>query len=370
MNKAKYQDKIVLIKSVANDITTIEVLDEQERQTGVFLDVATSEVEAIIIEIIEPKEDEVKLATFEGTLKAFASQTNPFQTHLELVLTDFAPNKNKQAVPKSEAESIIATAKNRPFKINFAGSKINGHLGAIPVGSLIDVYQDGEQIKAKAILWNDEFPEVDEYFRAETAKGNAIKTSWEIYHSGAELNDGVEYLRNCVFGATCAVENPAYGNRTPVLSIAETELQSLVNSLTENLYTVINALYELSENEKRVSVFDGSVEAEISAALDLLRAYLSNKVQTLSEDLEKKEAELAAEKLWNTRSETLTELGIAKVEDRKDLILSLSEEAFSMYVTDLKSATKTVTLVPEPMSTDDYSISDIAQAIVKEVKGK
>lgn len=48
---------------------------------------------------------------------------NPFQTELEFVSTDFEPNKNKQAIPKSEAENIINSARNMPNKVNLRKTK-------------------------------------------------------------------------------------------------------------------------------------------------------------------------------------------------------------------------------------------------------
>ena len=47
---------------------------------------------------------------FQGFITAAISKNNPLQTILELTLTDFQPNYNKQGIPYTEAQNIINSA--------------------------------------------------------------------------------------------------------------------------------------------------------------------------------------------------------------------------------------------------------------------
>src|SRR5437870_3016557 len=122
-------------------------------------------------------------ARMHGFIRAVADQAHPLQTRLSLILTDFEPNRNKQAIPRSEAEALIRTAVNSPLKINFDGAEIYGHKGAKPIGTIIEPAMGNdngrEVIFAEAVVWNDINPEVDDHIKKAFAEG--IGTSWEIY---------------------------------------------------------------------------------------------------------------------------------------------------------------------------------------------
>ena len=95
----------------------------------------------------------MSIATFNASIRAFASIINPLQTRLDIVLTDFQPNGNKQCIPLDESENIIKSALYQPIKMNFTNGKESGHDLSYPIGTLTDVYLDGDVIRAKSILW-------------------------------------------------------------------------------------------------------------------------------------------------------------------------------------------------------------------------
>lgn len=170
-----------------------------------------------------------KHSTVRGYIKTKAEDSviknNPLQTYVSLILTDFLPNKNRQAIPRSEAENLIRSSVNMPLMINFDGEDYYGHAGAIPIGPITSAYIDtvdgNEVIKAEAIIWADQFPEVSDHLKSLFAQG--IGTSWEIYYGDSYKDTAeVEWLQDCIFSNTCVVDTPAYGpERTRVLAIAE-----------------------------------------------------------------------------------------------------------------------------------------------------
>jgi hypothetical protein len=101
-----------------------------------------------------------------------------------------------------------------------------------------------------------------------TAEGKMIGTSWEIFYDRSEQQDEITDLYGCIVQATTIVNNPAYGDRTKILSIAETlkenymeELETIRVALS-NLLSVIDTLY--AEHYKK--------ELEQTAVEDATRA--------------------------------------------------------------------------------------------------
>jgi hypothetical protein len=60
-------------------------------------------------------------ALLNGYISAIASlggtKEHPLNSKLSLILTDFAPNGNKQGIPLKEKQNILSSALNRPLKI-------------------------------------------------------------------------------------------------------------------------------------------------------------------------------------------------------------------------------------------------------------
>lgn len=155
---------------------------------------------------------QLSTARFTGKVKAQASK-HLLQDELDLVLLPLdVANGNNQAVPASEAQNILATALYMPVRANFDGS-LNGHTGAREVGTITSVKQDGNVIRATAVLWNEQNDELVEHLRANDGE---IGGSFELYYGRTELRDKTVYLYDTVFAAHALVDNPAYGKNTPV----------------------------------------------------------------------------------------------------------------------------------------------------------
>ena len=145
------------------------------------------------------------IAKVEGYIRAIASTNSLLQTELELLITTYVPNKNRQGVKQSEAQNILRTAMNSPLKINL---DTLSHSGAIAIGSITEVHEDTDRIIGRAVLWNDMFPHVAEYLQSV----GEIGSSWEIYYDTEKsvVEDGTLWLTGCVFAGVALVESPAY----------------------------------------------------------------------------------------------------------------------------------------------------------------
>jgi len=228
-------------------------------------------------------------ALFHGYVFSVA-ETHPLQTKLTFILTDFEPNSNRQSIPKSEAENIINTARNMPIKIAFDGTTEVGHNRATPIGPIIDTRLDtingSEVIVADALLWKSEYPEIDEYLKTAQAENKKVGTSWELYYSKSRSEDGIEWLEGIVVAGTAIVKVPAYGDRTPILSIAErvnmeekiTELETALADLRSQFESAQKEL-EKAQSERDQLV----AEKEAEAASKVKAELLSKRVAQLNE---------------------------------------------------------------------------------------
>lgn len=365
-------------------------------------------------------------ARIHGFIRAVADQAHPLQTRLSLIITDFEPNRNKQAIPRAEAQSIIRTAKNSPLKINFDGVEIFGHKGAKPIGTIDTAFSGDdngrEVILAEAVVWNDINPEVDEHIKLAFAEG--IGTSWEIYYDQDKAvfdDNGIEWLGGCVFAGTCIVDTPAYGpNRTRLLAIAE-QLNNMENevmskaeetistdivetpaiaadTLTGDISEAMNTFSKLYEGlwgmleeadqlERELATTDITAIAEqftkalssIQKRFDALKEKAAKaelveaELTELKDGIAQAEAAKAETEKLETRKASLAELGIEITDERKAFYLSMAEDVFTQYVEDLKAvksknskAEVTKPIIPEPTNsgaTTTISIQELAAVI-------
>jgi hypothetical protein len=334
---------------------------------------------------------------------------HPLQTRLSLILTDFEPNGNKQGIPKSEAENIIRYAQNQPIKINFDGDGWLGHTGAIPIGPIINAYAGQDKgrdvIFGEAIVWDELYKDVAEQLKAVFQDG--IGTSWEIYFESAEKDDnGIEWLKDTVFGAQCIVEVPAYGpNRTRILAIAEkleqdmsgkaqsdvsmdetrnelTAVQDLLFRLWEGVDQLFNRTFEIeaASVEKDIGKIADSFAEKISKIADRL-----NELSTKTAELESVKAELTTlkeekdkierDKLVNSRWQRLKDAGLEVAEDKMSLYTELPEESFTAFVDDIsrvsrKPQSSTSELIPEPLGKSEVTDVELVEALKQELNKK
>jgi hypothetical protein len=201
---------------------------------------------------------------------AETTNANPLLKEIELILTDFEANANKEGIRQDEADNIIRTALHTPIKIAVAGDTWVGHKGAIPVGPIIEVYKDVHNdkpvIKAKAILWSDEFKDVYSLLKSQAGEREYIGTSWEVYYEDSKEEDGVNWLSNVTFAGTCIVDTPAYGERTKILKVAEKEMvEELKAKITELEATLQEKESELNGLREENNAFKAEADAKAKA---------------------------------------------------------------------------------------------------------
>jgi len=367
--------------------------------------------------------------TVNGYIRAVADQTHPFQTKLSLIITDFEPNNNKQGIHKTEAENILRTAAYTPLKIHFDGEAFGGHVNAKPIGPIVNAYASNDNgrdvIAGDAIIWNDMYPEVAEHLKVAFAEG--VGTSWEIYYEDADKDEnGIEWLKGCVFAGTCVVNTPAYGpNRTRLLAIAEKlnerddtennerlletmaenqklenvkaesdtqELRTDISGLMDVLGNIYNGLYEMLDStyelEAQLATTDMPAMAEQFTKLvksvqtrfnDLVSQAQAGQQATaeltdLKNTLEAEKIAKAEEEKKTTRLKALSDVGIEVAEEKLPFYLSMDATVFDGYVADIKNVKATLTpasaetkpVIPNVIGSETHSsisIKDVAAAI-------
>jgi hypothetical protein len=165
---------------------------------------------------------------------------NPLLTWIKLIFSDDQPNANKQGIKQSEFPNLIKSMAYMPIKANFESeSGLEGHSGAKQIGLIKEGQQQGNKVVAIGALYNDEFPDVVEFFKKEIAEGKRIDFSWEIRYKDAIEEEGIEWLTETTTKAVTAVQDPAYEGRTPLISISSFDLVKMIDE-------------ELKEREKIV----------------------------------------------------------------------------------------------------------------------
>ncbi len=344
-------------------------------------------------------------AKFTG--RAFADTSDhPLQRKLTFVFTDYKPNGNNQGVPPSEANNVATSALYMPVKINFNGEGPQGHKGAEPIGPIVKMTPSDKNIVGEAIVWIDEFPEIDTFLKTASAEEEGVQFSWELYFSTSETDDkGIQWLHGITTAGIAIVENPAYQGRTPLIAIAEgstmelDDLKKQVSDLSDKLWSMLDALYAALALPGAVDKSAG-IEAQFTSVIDALKSMASKVVeleaQASNNDafvvLEtevtqlrtfKAQIESAAQKqtILAERREKLETSGIKLTDEqfdsRADRIVEMSDDVFGFYVADLASlltasaaqgdkaiASKVAAIFPDPMTQNqtNTSIKDLATA--------
>ena len=340
-----------------------------------------------------------------GRVKAVAAETEDgsLQKQLLFVFTDYLPNANMTGIPKAEAGNIIRTGMYMPVKVNFDGDVISGHAGAIPIGPIVDLHEEGETIVGRAVVWPDEFSEFAAYLDRTTAEAvENIQFSWEIYHQDSyKDSSGINWLTGCSVAGAAIVDNPAYKGRTPLLAIAEenkmNELETKISNLMDKLYTMLNALYEAADvaaEFKATNPGELSVDDDFSFIIDKVKEMrgsmaasaehaemLKAEVEELRDFKTKAEAEDSRAAVLNARRASLAEVGVTFSDgdfiDMSAFIVEMSDTVFTSYVSSAAKIAKsakataenarksTAALVPDPTHQDDFriSLSDLAEGL-------
>lgn len=289
-------------------------------------------------------------ATFETNYAiAQADFSNPFVSVISFILTDFLPNKNGQAIAIEEKDRIIETAKWMPFKMNV---ETGGHEGAETIGPIVKTWFGNDNnrpvVYAEAIIWKLEYPEIDRFIQEKYQNQEPLAVSWELLYSDSETDqNNTQWLKNVIVTGVALVSQPAYGSyRTRILAVAEDQTTEASMIAPDEQLTATNIVASATEHTLP------SIEA-IERELEQARA----EIVQLREQVDALKRELT----FAQRKEELREF-FHDVEDRRDFVLSLSEEAFRSYVNDLRAMKQNV-VVQSAQSELHTATSSIKPAI-------
>jgi hypothetical protein len=150
---------------------------------------------------------------------------NPLLTWIKMIFADSKPNSNNQGINVDEFPNLIKSMSYMPIKAQYtAESGLGGHDDAVQIGVIKAGQQQADKVLAVGALYNDEHPQVVEYFKNEFASGGRVDFSWEIRYKDSAIDNGTEWLKQVTTKAVTAVKNPAYQGRTPLLSISTDDL--------------------------------------------------------------------------------------------------------------------------------------------------
>jgi hypothetical protein len=332
--------------------------------------------------VIMDKETSIKVP-----FKLSTATNNPLISKVSFVFVDGEPNQNLQGIKAEDFETLIESGSMMPIKM--VEGRVEGHASSKPLGVIEYLQEESGRVLGHGLLWDEERPSdialVKEWY-ADAEK--QVDISFEVKYSEGEVDtNGIEWLRNPIVRAATIVADPAYQGRTPILAIAECTDLNLPDesfayisddprkryfpykdeegNLSEELLQ--QSLAEIKETD--FSGKDEVLQTLQSAELELKKEFLMTKeleqlkadattlrerVTTLEEQLatltkerddlatwkEDKEREEAEATLLKERLSALTEAGFEydddAVAEKRSFWLGLGEDAFKMYVADLK----------------------------------
>ena len=295
---------------------------------------------------------------------------NPYLTVVKFVFADDQPNRNKQAIPYEEFDTLAQSAIGMPIKIRFLGRSIGNHTGSIPVGHIRDMTKEtvGEvhQLVAEGVLYNDEYPEVVDFLKEAFASGDAPGLSWELTYSDSIIEKGVTWLKDVIARAATFVKNPAYGTRTALLALAsdktlsdedvEKEVIGMARAIEaedhnqggKNTMELEQALARIKDLEAQLAEKETAL-ATAKAEAETVRTEAAT-LKTANDELVSKVGTFEKTALVTNRTKKVVEAGVPVPSDEQELTkkqeawAALSEEQFEMYVSDLAAVAK---LIPE-----------------------
>lgn len=252
---------------------------------------------------------------------------NPSLTWVKFILTDDKPNGNNQRVPQEEFDNLIKSGLYMPIKVAENGIS-RGHADTKPIGVITNLIKDGDKIKGIGALWGEERPEDVQYLKELYESGQTLNISWEIGCKDIIEEEGVFTIKDAYLFAATIVGIPAYMGRTPIVQMASKNEE-------EN---------KLEELEKIKQERDSLLEEK--ASLDEKIESLSKELENLSKEIEdlrfykqSVEEEKAREMRFAMIKEKFESQGLdfdaTYFEERKDKLLSFSDEDLDFYIKDL-----------------------------------
>lgn len=277
-----------------------------------------------------------------------AISKNPTLRWIKFVLTDDAPNANKQRIPKEEFSNLVKTGIHMPIKMS-QGYIRDGHEYSVPIGSITSLVERDHFVEGIAGLWGKEYPgEVSLLQELSASEDEQPQLSWEILYKGSRVeDDGVEAFSDTALAAATVVGMPAYEGRTPITLMASKESNSDYRIKTEELDNMEEELKKLqsrvSELESENKTLEDSL-ASLKEEHDTLKSEhdtLSTEKDELAEFKEEieaaKEKEEKLERVKSLFSESGVELPAEFLEDeeKREKLLAMDYSQLEFLMQDL-----------------------------------
>lgn len=282
-----------------------------------------------VVKLIKEGEDTYSEASYNVAL-------NPLLNWMKFVLLDDLPNGNKQRIPKDEFESIIKTGINMPIKVS-AGEISPGHTEAFPIGVITNLMVEENKIIGLAALWSTERPDDVKLLLDKYKKGEPLNISWELFYKEAVKNEEeeVEDLHGVTLTAATLVGIPAYKGRTNVFSMASEKQEE------KNLEELEQLKIDKKNLEDKIATLEADLNAKVAemetaiAELDSLKQY-KEEVETV------KQAEAKFLEIKTKFSEAGLEFEDKYFEERRDKLLSMSEESIDFFIQETTAFNKEI----------------------------
>ena len=165
------------------------------------------------------------------------AEENPLITWMSFVFVDNKPNNNAQGVPQTSFGSLITSGNLMPVKME--EGKIGGHISSKPLGVIRNLIVEENKVLGEAALWNDERPSDIALLKESHSDGKPLDISFELKYTEYEVDaEGTEWILDPIVKGATIVTNPAYGGRTPVLSVASKDEYS---ELPDSCFTFVES---------------------------------------------------------------------------------------------------------------------------------
>ncbi len=298
----------------------------------------------IVTDIVQLNIETDKLDFPKEVLAAISK--NPTLRWIKFVLTDDAPNANKQRIPKEEFSNLVKTGIHMPIKMS-QGYIREGHEYSVPIGSITSLVERDHFVEGIAGLWGKEYPgEVNLLQELSASDSENPQLSWEILYRGSKIeDDGTEVFLDTALAAATVVGMPAYEGRTPITLMASKESKSdykikteELNKMEEELKKLQSRVLELEAESKTLTDSLASLKEEhdtLKAERDTLSTEKDELAEFKAEIEAAKEKEEKLERVKSLFSESGVELPAEFLDDdekrEKLLAMDITQLEFLMH---------------------------------------
>ena len=306
-----------------------------------------SEIE-FIVQLLQDSELEGEMG------EAYSSiLINPAVSWAKFILTDDAPNANRQRIPVEEFANLIKTGMYMPVKMA-RGEIRDGHEDSEPLGVMTHLKHDGNKIAVIAALWSKERPADIEYIKSQLDGNNPVNVSWEILYGDSSVDDrGVEDLHDVALRAATIVGMPAYAGRTQMLAVAARKWSpAYIKALPDNCFLL---------KDRQLPYKDLEGKIEVSRFPDILE-----EMKTIS--LPENELKVARTKLKRLKEMMESGASLKEIEGELELDLTVKTvhpEMEDNKLEELKEMQDKFASLEETLASKEKEISDLKLEITR-----